>query len=94
MQFEMCRLMDVDARANLMRIRAGSMMDRNEQESPGPEFHKELIPCLKPLVAGHRTRTPTVSLKPRPRFLVVPRSSLPQHLIGLNSIIQVREDTY
>jgi len=31
--FEMCRLMDVDARANLMRIRAGSMMDRNEQES-------------------------------------------------------------
>src|SRR6185437_542246 len=33
LQFEMCRLMDIDARANLMRIRAGSMMDRNEQES-------------------------------------------------------------
>ena len=62
---------------------------------PGPEFHKEPIPCLKPLVAGHRTRTPTVRLKPRPRFLVVPHSSsLPQHLIGLSSIIQVREDTY
>ena len=62
---------------------------------PGPEFHKEHIPCLKPLVAGHRTRTRTVRLKPRPRFLVVPHSSsLPKHLIGLNSIIQVREDTY
>ncbi|KAG2562585.1 hypothetical protein PVAP13_8KG271903 [Panicum virgatum] len=59
---------------------------------PGPEFHKELIPCLKPLVAGHRTRTPTVRLKPRPRFLVVPHSSsLPQHLIGLSSIIQVMD---
>ena len=33
MQFEMCRLMDVDDRENLMRIRAESMMDRNEQES-------------------------------------------------------------
>ena len=87
--------MDVDAMANLTRIRAGSMMDRNEQESAGPEFHKEPIPCLKPLVAGHRTRTPTVRLKPRPRFLVVPHSSsLLRHLIGLSSIIQVREDTY
>ena len=33
LQFEMCRLMDLDVRANLMRIRGGSMMDRNEQES-------------------------------------------------------------
>ena len=33
LQFEMCMLMDLDARANLMRIRGGSMMDRNEQES-------------------------------------------------------------
>jgi len=57
---------------------------------PGPEFHKEPIPCLKPLVAGHRTMTRTVRLKPRPRFLVVPHSSsLPKHLIGLSSIIQV-----
>ena len=80
--------MDVDARANLMRIRAGSIIDRNEQESPGPEFHKEPIPCLKPLVAGHRTMTRTVRLKPRPRFLVVPHSSsLPKHLIGLSTII-------
>jgi len=31
--FEICRLMDLDARANLMRIRGGSMMNRNEQES-------------------------------------------------------------
>ena len=62
---------------------------------PGPEFHKEPIPCLKPLVVGHRTRTPTVRLKPRPHFLVVPHSSsLPQYLIGLSSIIQVHEDTY
>ena len=61
---------------------------------PGSEFHKESIPCLKPLVAGHRTRTPTVRIKPQPHFLVVPHSSsLPQHLIGLSSIIQVREDT-
>ena len=95
MQFEICRLMDVYARANLMRIRAGSMMDRNEQESAGPEFHKEPIPCLKPLVAGHHTRTPTVRLKPRPHFLVIPHSSrLPQHLIVLSNIIQIREDTY
>ena len=62
---------------------------------PGPEFHKKPISCLKPLVARHRTRTPTIHLKPRPRFLVVPHSSsLPQHFIGLSSIIQVREDTY
>ena len=46
-------------------------------------------------LSWYEPKTPTVRLKPRPRFLVVPHSSsLPQHLIGLSSIIQVREDTY
>jgi len=87
--------MDVDARANLMRIRAGSMMDRNEQESVWTRVSQRAHSMLEAFGSGHRTMTRTVRLKPRPRFLVVPHSSsLPKHLIGLGSIIQVREDTY
>ena len=45
----MCRLMDVDARANLMRIRTGSMMDRNEQESAWTQVSQRAHSMLEAL---------------------------------------------